>query len=135
MRSRRNRVWQTSARAGFVQDGEGALIGGFMLRGDALTGVIVRALGPSLSGFGVSNVLADPTLDVRNANGDSIGFNDNWADDAAQAAALSKIGLNPSDQHEAALSMGMPAGDYTVIVVDKQGGTGVALVELYNLGK
>ena len=64
---------------GFVDTGQNVMIGGF-ISGDGIVQVIVRALGPTLSQFGVTNVLADPVLDVRDAQGNSLATNDNWKD-------------------------------------------------------
>ena len=118
---------------GAVDEGDGRMIGGFMLRGNGNGRVVVRALGPSLAASGVQHPLADPTLDVRNANGDSVATNDNWTDDATNAAAVTASGLAPSDQHESALALTLPVGDYTMIVAGKGTDTGIGLVELYNL--
>ena len=78
------------ATRGRVQTGGNVMIGGFILGGSTnLTLMAVRALGPSLSETGVADVLADPTLDLRDANGERLIFNDNWQDDAdARSAAV-----------------------------------------------
>ena len=110
------------------------LIGGFILGSSNVgTPVVVRALGPSLGNAGVANPLADPTLDLRDANGSQLLFNDNWTDDSKQAGALIQIGLAPTAGTEAAVHVLLPPGSYTAIVAGKAGGTGVGLVEVYNL--
>lgn len=120
---------------GFVQTGDNVMIGGFTLGGtNNATNIAVRALGPSLSSFGLTNVLADPTLELRNANGAILLSNDNWQSDAASAAQLMNRGLAPSDPKEAAIFAGLAPGQFTAIVAGKNGGTGNALVEIYNLG-
>jgi hypothetical protein len=68
-----------SAR-GFVQTGADVLIGGFIVGGPDSAEVIVRAVGPSLTLAGISGALADPTLELHNANGALIMFYDNWKD-------------------------------------------------------
>lgn len=119
---------------GFVEFGERAEIGGFIVRGDqGLTPVIVRALGPSLAGQGVAAPLPDPTLDLRDKDGARVAYNDNWKDDAAGSAAISGAGLAPSNDREAAIFAMLPSGEYTAIVSDKNGNYGSALVEMYNL--
>ena len=118
---------------GYSAGGEKVLIGGFMLKGGGSSHVVVRGLGPSLTDAGISHALADPTLEVRNANGDAIGFNDNWKDDPLEAAAVTATGLAPKKAKEAALALDLPAGDYTVIVAGKASAAGIALVEVYNL--
>ena len=110
------------------------MIGGFTLgAGDGNTNLIVRALGPSLASLGINNSLADPTLDARDANGNQIGFNDNWQDDPVKAAQISAKGLAPASGNESALPLTLPPGQYTAIVSGKNNGTGVGLIEIYNI--
>ncbi|CAN5481980.1 hypothetical protein BH18VER1_BH18VER1_18410 [soil metagenome] len=119
---------------GQVQTGDNVMIGGFILGGSTnVAQVAVRALGPSLSNAGLSNVLPDPTLDLRDANGQRLIFNDNWHDDADNAAQLSAKGLAPSRPEEAALFTTLPPGNYTAILAGKDGSVGIGLVELYNI--
>jgi hypothetical protein len=118
---------------GFVHDGDEVMIGGFMLRGgDSDADIVLRGLGPSLAQSGVQHPLGDPTLDLRNANGDAIASNDNWTDDPANAAQLAAAGLAPTDENEAGLAVSLPPGDYTAIVSGAGGVGGVGLVEIYN---
>ena len=107
------------------------MIGGFILGGTGVTNVIVRALGPSLSQFCISNVLADPTLEVFTSQGTSLGFNDNWGTDP-NASVVTAKGLAPSDALESALAFMPTPGAYTVIVAGQSGGTGLGLVEVYH---
>jgi hypothetical protein len=107
------------------------MIGGFILGGTGVTNVIVRALGPSLSQFGITNALADPTLEVFNGQGASIGFNDSWGNDP-NASVVTAKGLAPSDPLEAALALMPSPGAYTAIVAGQSGGTGLGLVEVYH---
>ena len=118
---------------GVVQSGDNVMIGGFILGpGDGNTNLILRALGPSLASLGINNSLADPTLDVRDANGNQIGFNDNWQDDSVKAAQISAKGLAPTSDNESALSLTLAPGHYTAIVRGKNNGTGIGLAEIYN---
>jgi Putative Ig domain len=118
---------------GLVQTGDEAMIGGFILQGGTEgSTVVVRAIGPSLTSFGISNALADPTLELHDANGGLIGANDNWQDDAAQANEVMATGFAPGVDLESAMVATLPPAAYTAIVTGK-GGTGVALVEIYNL--
>lgn len=121
------------ATRGSVQGGDNVMIGGFILGGSTnLTQVVIRGLGPSLTDAGVSDVVADPTLDLRDANGTRLIANDNWQDDADTAAQLSARGLAPKTAAEAAIFTTLPAGNYTAILAAKTtGGTG--LVEVYNV--
>ena len=120
---------------GFVQTGDEVMIGGFVLGGNNnATRIAVRALGPSLTNFGLVNVLADPTLELHNADGTIMVANDDWQSDVASAALLTANGLAPSNPKEAAIFTSLaPPGQFTAIVAGKNGGIGVALVEIYNL--
>ena len=115
---------------GFVDTGQNVMIGGF-ISGNGIVRVIVRALGPTLSQFGVPNVLADPTLDVRDAQGNSLATNDNWQD--SQQAEIQASGFAPPNTNESAVIIVRPAGNTTAIVSGKNNTTGNALVEVYIL--
>jgi uncharacterized delta-60 repeat protein len=121
-----------SARA-FVATGNDVLIGGTIIGGNAtsLLRVLVRALGPSLASAGVATPLADPTLSLRDANGNVIASNDNWK--ASQQADIAATGKAPPNDHESAILALLAPGNYTAIVAGKNGTTGVALIEFYSL--
>jgi uncharacterized delta-60 repeat protein len=121
-----------SARA-FVGTESDVLIGGTIIGGNAasLQRVLVRALGPSLASFGVATPLADPTLSLRDANGNVIANNDNWKD--SQQADIAATGKAPSNDLESAILALLAPGNYTAIVAGKNGTTGVALIEFYSL--
>ena len=117
---------------GFVQTGDDVMIGGFTFGdGTASEKVLIRALGPSLQG--IANVLADPTLKLYDGNGTLLMFDDNWQDDALQAAAIAATGIPPQNKLESAIVATLPPGAYTAIVSGNNGGTGVALAEVYHL--
>jgi hypothetical protein len=117
---------------GFVQTGNDVMIGGFIFGdGTASESVLIRAIGPSLPG--ITNVLADPTLKLYDGNGTLLMFDDNWQDDALQAAAIAATGIPPQNALESAIVATLPPGAYTAIVSGNNGGTGVALVEVYHL--
>jgi hypothetical protein len=120
---------------GFVQVADEVMIGGFTLGGNNNpTRMVVRALGPSLSGSGLANVLSDPTLEIHNANGTIMISNDNWQDDAVSAAQLTANGLALPHPMESGIFTDLaPPGQFTAIVAGKDGGIGIALVEIYNL--
>ena len=119
---------------GFVQTGDKVMIGGFILGGStANTRVAIRGIGPSLSQFGLSNFLADPTLELRNSNGALLAANDNWQDDPEQAAELTASGLGLQDPRESGIFSSPPPGAYTAILAGKNGGIGLGLTEIYNL--
>jgi hypothetical protein len=119
---------------GIVQTGNNVMIAGFTLGNSiAPTNLAVRARGPSLSNF-FGNVLADPTLELRDANGALIKANDNWQDDPASAALLTANGLALPDPKESGIFAPLLApGQYTATVAGKNGGTGIALVEVFNV--
>ncbi|HJX25435.1 MAG TPA: hypothetical protein VJ252_04720, partial [Chthoniobacterales bacterium] len=118
----------------FVQTGDDVMIGGFIVGNNiGASKVIVRALGPSLAQAGVSNPLANPTLEIHDGNGALIRSNDNWQDDPTQAALITSSGLAPSNNLESAIVAGLAPGNYTAIVAGKNGGTGIGLVEVYKL--
>jgi uncharacterized repeat protein (TIGR01451 family) len=120
---------------GFVQTGDNVMIGGFTLGGNNNpTRIAVRALGPSLTNSGLSNVLADPTLELHNANGTIMVSNDDWQSDPASAAQLTANGLALPNPKESGIFTSLaPPGQFTAIVAGKTGGIGIGLVEIYNL--
>lgn len=119
---------------GLVLTGDNVMIGGFILGGSSSsTRVAVRGIGPSLAQFGLNPVLADPTLELRDGNGALLVSNDNWQDDSAQAAQLMAIGLAPQDANESGIIQSLPPGAFTAIMAGKNGGTGIGLVEIYNV--
>jgi phospholipase/lecithinase/hemolysin len=120
----------TSTR-GLVQTGDNVLIAGFIVGGGGSDTVVVRAIGPSLAAAGVANPLADPTLDLYDANGAIILSDDNWRD--SQEALIQSTGLAPTNDAESAIIRSLTPGGYTAVVRGKDGGAGVALVEVYNL--
>jgi hypothetical protein len=116
---------------GKVGTEDNVLIGGFIVGGANPTRVIVRAIGPSLSINGVRFPLADPTLELHDATGKLIARNDDWR--VTQSSQIIATGLPPRDNRESAILTTLRPGNYTAIVRGKNGATGVALVELYNL--
>ncbi len=120
----------TSTR-GLVQTGDNVLIGGFIVGNGGSDTVVVRAIGPSLAAAGVANPLADPTLDLYDGNGVLILSDDNWRD--SQEALIQSTGLAPPNDAESAIIRSLTPGAYTAVVRGKDGATGVALVEVYNL--
>ena len=130
-----------STRA-FVQTGDDVMIGGFIIQGGVSKKVIVRAIGPELSQYGVPNVLADPTLELHDGSGALIASNDNWVRTiiggiitANQLRDLLDSGYAPTDLNESAIIAELPAGHYTAIVRGVRNTTGVALVEVYDLNQ
>ena len=114
-----------------VEIGEGVAISGFIITGTGPKRVGVRGIGPSLANFGVSGPLADPVIQLSRGDGSLVMANDNWKN--TQQAEITGAGLAPSNDKEAALIATLTAGNYTAIVTGKNGGTGVALAEVYDL--
>jgi hypothetical protein len=125
------------ATRGLVGSGNNVLIGGFIVLDDSFTNqsqnILVRGIGPSLAGAGVSNSLQDPLLALHDSQGALILSNDDWGQ-SAEAAALALSGLAPSSPKESAILRTLAPGAYTVILSGVGGGTGVGSVEAYNLG-
>ena len=110
-----------------VESGDDVLIGGFIVTGSAPKKVLLRALGPSLP---VNGKLADPTLELVRPNAPSV-FNDNWQD-SPESDEINQT-LPPSHPNESAIIATLQPGSYTAIVRGRNGGTGVGLVEAYDL--
>ena len=115
-----------------VETGNGILIGGFIITGTAPKSVAVRGVGPSLAQFGISDVLADPTVELRDSTGALVAQNDNWQDDPSQAAQLTALGLALQNPNESGLVATLDPGAYTALLAGKNNGTGVGLVEIYD---
>jgi hypothetical protein len=119
---------------GDVETGDDVLIGGFIITGTQPKQVVISALGPSLALVGVSGALADPVLELHDSSGALITTNDNWMENSAEdQMVLTDNGLAPTDDLESALVMALDPGTYTAIVRGVSDGTGVALVQLYDL--
>jgi hypothetical protein len=123
-----------STRA-FVSTADNIVIAGFILGGsNGDDRIVVRGIGPSLTAFGVSNALADPTLELRDSNGALLIANNDWQDDPAQAAELTAAGLAPTNNLESAIAATLPPGLYTALLAGRAGGTGIGVIEIYDLG-
>lgn len=118
---------------GFVLTGNNVMIGGFILAGNGSTRIVARGIGPSLAQFGISSVLTDPTLELRDVNGALLMANDDWQNDFAQAAELTALSLAPTSVRESGLLATLPPGSYTAILAGRNGGTGIGLIEIYNV--
>ena len=116
---------------GFVEIGDNVMIGGTIIIGSAPTSVLLRAIGPSLTNFGVPNALQDPTLELHDGNGALMASNDNWRSD--QEAEIIATTIPPSNDLESANVRDLAPGLYTTIVSGQDNTTGVAVVEAYVL--
>src|SRR5438105_4216328 len=124
-------IFQDLSTRGFVGTGDNVLIGGLIIGNGEQPLIVVRAIGPTLGSFGITQPLQDPTLEVRDANGGLISFENDWQDNTP--TAVKAVLLQPQDSREAAVVLSLPAGNYTAIVRGKNGTTGVALVEAYRI--
>jgi hypothetical protein len=123
-----------STRA-FVSTGDDIVIAGFILGNQSGNDrIVVRGIGPSLTQFGVPDALPDPTLELRDSNGNLIITNNDWQDNSAQAAELTAAGLAPSDPFESGIAMTLPPGTYTALLAGRNGATGNGVVEVYDRG-
>lgn len=114
-----------------VLAGDNVAIGGFIVSGSDYTNVVIRAIGPSLAGFGVIAPLQDPVIELHDSKGAVVATNENWQD--TEAIELNASGLAPTDPREAAIFAALAPGAYTAVLRGSNGSTGTALVEAYNL--
>jgi hypothetical protein len=117
---------------GLAQTGNNVMIGGFIVSGaSGSINLVVRVLGPTLTSFGVANVLADPTLQLYDGNGNVMAFNNNWKD--SQQTQIQNSGCKPPNNLEPAIALTASPGHYTAIVRGNNNTSGVGLVEVYQV--
>ena len=115
--------------------GDSVGIGGFIITGTAPKHVLLRAVGPSLTQFGVPNALPDPVLELHGPGAFVTIIDDNWRDDPVQEAAILATGIPPSNDLESAIDANLNPGAYTAVVRGKNDTSGVALIEVYDLSQ
>jgi matrixin len=125
-----SRLGNVSTR-GQVGTGDNILIGGLIVGGSAPKPVVVRALGPTLTQFGVTGVLADPYLELRDGNGNLVEANNDW-EQSPEASTIMADGKAPLNAKESAMALTLSPGNYTALVSGVGGTTGTALVEVYD---
>ncbi len=118
------------ATRGLIQPGDKLMIAGFIIQNGPVR-VVVRAIGPSLTAFGITNALPNTTLQLRDQNGAIVRQNDDWKTD--QKLELESTGLQPTNDLEAALVVTIPPGQYTAQVRGKPESTGIGVVQVYFL--
>jgi hypothetical protein len=111
-----------------------AIAGLIVSSGPASDRIVVRGIGPSLTALGVSNALANPTLELRNNNGSLLVSNNDWQDNAIQAQQITAAGLAPTNSLESAVLAILPPGRYTALLFGANNSTGNGLIEVYDLG-
>jgi hypothetical protein len=124
-----------STRA-FVNTDNNIVIAGFVLSagGVGQDRLIVRGIGPSLAGFGISPVLANPTLELRDNNGTLLLANNDWQENPDQAQEINAAGLAPANSLESAMAATLPPGLYTALLAGRNNGTGIGVIEVYDRG-
>ena len=118
------------ATRGLVQPGDQLMIAGFIIQNGPIRAV-VRAIGPSLTAFGVNNALPNTTLQIKDQNGTIVIENDDWQSDQKQE--LENTGLQPTNNLEAAVVVTLQPGQYTAQVRGKPESTGTGVVQVYFL--
>ena len=113
-----------------VGSGDNILIAGFQITGNATKQLVVRALGPSLAQFGLTNVLPDTTLELHDSTGAIIATNDDWQNGANSQSIPST--LRPTNQLESAILATLNRGAYTAVLRGYNNSTGIGLVEVYD---
>ena len=116
-----------------VENGDSVGIGGFIISGVTPKHVLIRAIGPSLTQSGVPHALADPVLELYHSGPSPFASNNNWRD--TQEKSIEATGLPPLNDFESAIDTTLTPGNYTAIVRGNNGGTGIALVEVYDLNQ
>ena len=153
-----NTIWPQSQTSFFAQDmpnstgsrlanistrlqvgvGDDVLIGGFIVRGSPAKRIMIRAIGPSLSSSGITNVLADPILELHDSTGAVVATNDNWGDNANQQEIID-TGIAPTSPKESVILARLPSDDngvaYTAVLRGAGNTTGVGLLEVYDLDR
>jgi hypothetical protein len=124
----------------FVQTGDNVMIGGFIVAGTGPKRVLVRAIGPELTQYGITNPLANPRLELYNRTGTLIASNNDWQTTilggiitSSQVSAIQNSGYSPTAASESAIIANLQPGNYTAIVRGLNNTAGVALVEVYDL--
>lgn len=112
-----------------ILTGDNVLIGGFIITGKWPKRVIIRGIGPSLAKSGIQGALADPVIELHRPDGKVI-TNDDWR---FARAAVELTGIPPTNDKESAIVANLLAGNYTVVLRGKNNGTGIGLIEIYDL--
>ena len=133
------RLGNVSTRS-FVQTDSHVMIGGFIVQGSGPKRVIIRAIGPELTQFGIPDALANPILELHDGTGALIATNDDWQTTilggiitSSQVSDIQNSGHTPTAASESAIIADLQPGNYTAIVRGVSNTTGVALVEVYDL--
>jgi hypothetical protein len=113
--------------------GANIMIGGFIITGSDSKKVIIRALGPSLGGAEISGAMQDPSLELHDSSGAAIAFDDDWQT-GGQRDQIAATGVAPQNDKESAIVATLAPGNYTALLRGVGETTGIAIVEVYDLG-
>ncbi len=123
-----------------VQTGEHVMIGGFIVQGSGPKRVIIRAIGPELTQYGITDELTNPRLELHNGTGALIATNDDWQTTilggiitSNQVSDIQNSGRAPTAASESAIVADLQPGNYTAVLSGVNNTVGVALVEVYDL--
>jgi hypothetical protein len=123
-----SRLVNISTRAR-VLGGDNVSIAGFIVSGNVPKKVIIRGVGPSLTGL-VPNPLPNPTLQLNRDN-TALTTNDDWRD--TQQTEIQNSGLAPTHNLESAIIRTLDPGNYTAVLRDKNNASGIGVVQVYDL--
>jgi len=110
-----------------------SIVVGFVVVGPRQKNVLIRGIGPTLASFGVSGALADPKLEIFSAAGQRLAENDNWQPGLASVFTSAGAFALSADSKDAALLLPLQPGAYTAVLSSADGGSGVGLIELYEV--
>ncbi|MEY2481541.1 MAG: hypothetical protein QOK24_69, partial [Verrucomicrobiota bacterium] len=113
-----------------TEQGDKAMIGGFIITGNASKSLVLRGIGPSLSSFNLNDLLLDPELELRGPSNNLIFKNKNWKDD--QRPLIEGTNFQPKDDRESVIVITLNAGAYTALLTGKDNTEGIGLVEIYD---
>ena len=116
-----------------VGEGDNVMIGGLIIGGSGTKQLLLRGLGPSLtaSGTPLPGRLQDPVIELHQGDGRVLATNDDWR--SGPVSDIQQTGIPPQDSRESAIIASLDPGNYTVILSDKTGSSGIGLVEIYDL--
>lgn len=129
------RLINVSARCE-VGTGDNRLIAGFVIGGATGKTLLIRGVGPSLAQYGVANTLVDPQLALHDSAASVIASNDDWGGGAVLANTFARVGAFPyagPTSADAALLVTLPPGAYSAVLQGAGGGTGIGMVEIYEV--
>jgi hypothetical protein len=128
------RLINVSARA-LAGTGSSVLTAGFVIGGSGTETLLIRGIGPGLTPYGVTGVLAAPQITLFDSSSNVIATNAGWGGGSALAAVFAQVGAFslPANSADSAILITLPSGSYTAQVSGANGTTGIALAEVYEV--